>query len=204
MTRGVSLREGKTIVAIQMSIHSTEVAAAQMSMELAYRFATEDTPRMRTVLDNCIILLTPSHNPDGTQMVAEWNQKTVGTKFEGSPAAVPVPQVRGPRRQPRLVHVHAEGEPAHGREDLEPLASGDQLRHAPDGRQRRAAVHPALRRSVGSRTSTRSSSPRCRCSDRRWPPSSQARARTASSSTRCTTDGRRRAATRTTTAASGS
>lgn len=76
--------DGKTIVAIQMSIHSTEVAAAQMSMELAYRFATENTPRMKAVLDNCIILLTPSHNPDGTQMVSEWNLKTVGTKFEGS------------------------------------------------------------------------------------------------------------------------
>jgi len=75
--------DGKTIVAMQMSIHSTEVAAAQMSMELAYRFATENTPRMKAVLDNCIIVLMPSHNPDGTQMVAEWNQKTVGTKFEG-------------------------------------------------------------------------------------------------------------------------
>src|SRR5262249_26175145 len=38
--------EARTIVAMQMSIHSTEVAAAQMSMELAYRFATENTPRM--------------------------------------------------------------------------------------------------------------------------------------------------------------
>ena len=84
--------QAKTIVAMQMSIHSTEVAAAQVSMELAYRFATEDTPRMKAVLDNCIILLTPSHNPDGTQMVAEWNQKTAGTKFEGSNVTVPVPQ----------------------------------------------------------------------------------------------------------------
>lgn len=79
--------EGKTIVAIQMSIHSTEVAAAQMSMELAYRFATENTPRMKAVLDNCIILVMPSHNPDGTEMVADWNRKTIGTKFEG--AAIP-------------------------------------------------------------------------------------------------------------------
>jgi hypothetical protein len=76
--------EGKTIVAMQMSIHSTEVGAAQMSMELLHRFATENTPRMKTLLDNCIVLLMPSHNPDGTQMVSEWNQKTVGTPFEGS------------------------------------------------------------------------------------------------------------------------
>jgi zinc carboxypeptidase len=78
------IAEGKTIVAMQMSIHSTEVGAAQMSMELLHRFATENTARMKAVLDNAIVILSPSHNPDGTQMVAEWNQKTVGTKFEGS------------------------------------------------------------------------------------------------------------------------
>ncbi|HEV3138994.1 MAG TPA: M14 family zinc carboxypeptidase, partial [Vicinamibacterales bacterium] len=76
--------EGKTIVAIQMSIHSTEVAATQVAMEQLYRFATEDTPRMKALLDNCIILMMPSHNPDGTQMVAEWNSKTLGTPYEGS------------------------------------------------------------------------------------------------------------------------
>ncbi len=76
--------EGKTIVAIQMSIHSTEVAAAQLSMELARFLATDNSPRTKEILDNCIILMSPSHNPDGTQMVAEWNQKTLGTKFEGS------------------------------------------------------------------------------------------------------------------------
>ena len=77
------IAEGKTIVAMQMSIHSTEVGAAQVSMELLYRFATENTSRMKALLDNCIILLMPSHNPDGTQMVAEWNQRTVGTPYKG-------------------------------------------------------------------------------------------------------------------------
>ena len=77
------MAEGKTIVAIQMSIHSTEVAATQVAIEQLYRFATENTPRMRAVLDHCIILMMPSHNPDGTQMVAEWNQKTLGTPYEG-------------------------------------------------------------------------------------------------------------------------
>src|SRR5438046_800480 len=78
------IAEGKTIVAVQMSIHSTEVAATQVAMEQLYRFATEDTPRMKALLDNCIILMMPSHNPDGTQMVAEWNAKTLGTPYEGS------------------------------------------------------------------------------------------------------------------------
>ena len=78
------IAEGKTIVAVQMSIHSTEVAATQVAMEQLYKFATDDSPRMKTLLDNTIILMMPSHNPDGTQMVAEWNDKTRGTPYEGS------------------------------------------------------------------------------------------------------------------------
>ena len=68
-----------------MGIHSDEVGAPQLSLELAYRFATDDTPRMKQVLDETIIILSPSHNPDGTQMVADWNQKTLGTTYEGGP-----------------------------------------------------------------------------------------------------------------------
>ena len=78
------IADGKTIVAVQMSIHSTEVAATQVAMEQLYKFATDDSPRMKTLLDNTIILMMPSHNPDGTQMVAEWNDKTRGTPYEGS------------------------------------------------------------------------------------------------------------------------
>jgi hypothetical protein len=78
------IAEGKTIVAVQMSIHSTEVAATQVAMEQLYKFATDDSPRMKALLDNTIILMMPSHNPDGTQMVAEWNDKTRGTPFEGA------------------------------------------------------------------------------------------------------------------------
>jgi len=78
------IAEGKTIVAVQMSIHSTEVAATQVAMEQLYKFATDDSPRMKALLDNTIILMMPSHNPDGTQMVAEWNSRTLGTPYEGS------------------------------------------------------------------------------------------------------------------------
>ena len=78
------IAEGRTIVTMQMGIHSTEVGAPQVSMELAYRMATENTPRMKQVLSEVILFLSPSHNPDGAQMVAEWNTKTAGTKHEGA------------------------------------------------------------------------------------------------------------------------
>ena len=37
------IAEGKSVIAITCSVHATEVAAAQMSMELAYNMATRNT-----------------------------------------------------------------------------------------------------------------------------------------------------------------
>jgi hypothetical protein len=76
--------DGKTIVAISCSIHSTEIVASQMSMNLAYELATDDGEGTKEILDNTILLLIPSANPDGVDIVADWYRKTLGTKSEGS------------------------------------------------------------------------------------------------------------------------
>ncbi|MBI3951505.1 MAG: peptidase M14 [Acidobacteria bacterium] len=78
------ITEGKIVVAISCSLHSTEIVASQMSMELAYRLATETSPETREILDNTIILLFPTINPDGIEIVGSWYEKTLGTPFEGS------------------------------------------------------------------------------------------------------------------------
>lgn len=78
------IRRGKTVVAISCSIHSNEVVASQMSMQLAWTLASEDAPEMRAILENTIILLIPSTNPDGTDIVTNWYRKTLGTPAEGS------------------------------------------------------------------------------------------------------------------------
>jgi hypothetical protein len=78
------IKNGKTIVTISCSIHSTEIVASQMSMNLAYELATANDPETKEILDNTILLLIPSPNPDGIQIVADWYRKTLGTKAEGS------------------------------------------------------------------------------------------------------------------------
>ncbi|MBC7898690.1 MAG: hypothetical protein H7070_01435 [Saprospiraceae bacterium] len=78
------IKSGKTIISISCSIHSTEIVASQMSMNLAYELATSNDAETKEILDNTILLLIPSSNPDGIDIVANWYRKTLGTKSEGT------------------------------------------------------------------------------------------------------------------------
>ena len=77
-------RQGKAILLITCSLHATEIAASQMAMELAYLLVTGKTPfDADKALSDVIVLLSPTINPDGQQMVTDWYRKYVGTKYEG-------------------------------------------------------------------------------------------------------------------------
>ena len=76
--------QARTVVAVTCSIHATEVGGSQMSMELAYQLASSDTDRVREILDNVVLLLVPSMNPDGLVRVKDWYDASLGTHFEGS------------------------------------------------------------------------------------------------------------------------
>jgi Zinc carboxypeptidase len=94
MPREQLFADGKVVVTISCSIHSTEIVASQMSMQLAYELATAQDADTREILENTIILLIPSPNPDGIDIVANWYRKTLGTPYEG-------------REPPELYHHYA-------------------------------------------------------------------------------------------------
>ncbi len=75
--------EGKTIVLVTCNIHSTEIASSQMAMEWAHDLVTANDPETKRRLDNVVLLLVPSLNPDGQIMVTDWYRKYLGTKYEG-------------------------------------------------------------------------------------------------------------------------
>jgi hypothetical protein len=75
---------GKLIVLVTCNIHSTEIGASQMAMEWAHALVTANDPETQRRLDNVILLLVPSLNPDGQMMETEWYRKNLGTKYEGS------------------------------------------------------------------------------------------------------------------------
>jgi len=83
MTEARAIAEQPVVVVISCNIHATEIASSQMSMELAYRLATNDT--LQRALRDVIVVLIPSMNPDGEQLVTEWYRGSIGTKWEGGP-----------------------------------------------------------------------------------------------------------------------
>ncbi|MDH3743723.1 MAG: M14 family metallopeptidase [Acidobacteriota bacterium] len=76
-------REGKVIALVTCTIHSTEVGSTQMAMEFVHDFATTRDPRKTAWMEDVILLLMPSINPDGQVMVVDWYDKHVGTEYEG-------------------------------------------------------------------------------------------------------------------------
>jgi hypothetical protein len=77
------LKEGRAIVLVTCNIHSTEIASSQMAMEWAHALATAEDEETKRRLENVVLLLVPSLNPDGQSMVTEYYRKYVGTRYEG-------------------------------------------------------------------------------------------------------------------------
>ena len=76
--------EGKVIALVTCTIHSTEVGSSQMAMEYVYDFATTEDPAKLEWMEDVILLLMPSINPDGQVMVIDWYNEYLGTDYEGS------------------------------------------------------------------------------------------------------------------------
>ncbi|HLI75833.1 MAG TPA: M14 metallopeptidase family protein [Acidobacteriaceae bacterium] len=82
------IAKGKTVLVVTCNVHSTEIASSQSATLFAYRLATENTPEIQNILRNVIVVLVPSLNPDGQQLVVDWYKKYLGTPYEGSSPVV--------------------------------------------------------------------------------------------------------------------
>ena len=77
--------EGKVIVHVDGGMHSSEVSAHQSAIALAYKLtSTENDEQVDRILDNVIVVLWPTLNPDGMDMVVDWYRKNRGTQWETS------------------------------------------------------------------------------------------------------------------------
>jgi zinc carboxypeptidase len=79
-----ALRDGKTIVLITSGIHSDEVGGHLAPVVLAHRLAIDTGAVTRKILNDVILILVPSMNPDGVTIVSHWYDRTLGTAAEGT------------------------------------------------------------------------------------------------------------------------
>jgi hypothetical protein len=68
------------VVMLSYSIHGNEPAGFEAAMWVAYQLLASDEPATRTALENAVVVLNPSANPDGHERFAVWyNSVAVGT-----------------------------------------------------------------------------------------------------------------------------
>ena len=75
------IQEGRPFYFLYTTIHATEVGNMQAITLVAHKLATDTSPATREVLDNAVVLLVPSQNPDGQVMVIDHWYKTKGTQL---------------------------------------------------------------------------------------------------------------------------
>ena len=79
-------KEGKAIVDISGGLHASEVAGAQHIITLAYELVNNaKTEKYEAIFEDVILILWPSLNPDGQDIIANWYLSNVGTPYETAP-----------------------------------------------------------------------------------------------------------------------
>ncbi len=77
---------GKPIYHATGALHSPETGSPEMLMELAYRLAVEETPFIRAIRDNIIVLFTPVLEVDGrNRQVDLWRYREANPKLPTPP-----------------------------------------------------------------------------------------------------------------------
>jgi hypothetical protein len=78
------IADGKLIVLITSSIHSDEVGGILTPLVLAHRLVSGEDAETREIRAQTIVLMVPSLNPDGVDIVGDWYRSTLGTPAEGT------------------------------------------------------------------------------------------------------------------------
>jgi hypothetical protein len=69
----------KPVYLIEAMMHSSEVANMPAIVDIVHRFAAENSPYTREVLDNTVIVVIPAANPDGWRKMGDYFAQTANT-----------------------------------------------------------------------------------------------------------------------------
>jgi hypothetical protein len=77
-------REGKVFVDISGGLHASEIAGSQHTPQLAYDLLSRaNEPEIRDIFENVVLVLWPSINPDGQDIVVKWCRDTYAGRNPG-------------------------------------------------------------------------------------------------------------------------
>jgi hypothetical protein len=82
--RLAAVEQGRPFVFVSCAMHATECASPQFAMQMAWELATSDDEPWKQARERTVVLLAPSLNPDGLDIVVDWYRKTVNTPYEAS------------------------------------------------------------------------------------------------------------------------
>ena len=66
------IASGRPIYYFNAALHSDETGSTETTLELAYRLAVSEQPRIQRMRRNLIVLINPVSNPDGRDKQVEW------------------------------------------------------------------------------------------------------------------------------------
>lgn len=88
--------EVPAIIWINQCIHGDETASFESSMWLIYTLAASRSRFVENALENAVVIVNPSYNPDGHERFVVWfNSVAVGTPNRAAPEHSPPPAVQG-------------------------------------------------------------------------------------------------------------
>ena len=82
--RAELISRGRVFLLATLSMHSTEVAPAQAAPLVAHELVTTQDPEVLAWLDAAVLMLVPTHNPDGMDMVVTHYRKYKDSPYEGT------------------------------------------------------------------------------------------------------------------------
>jgi len=80
-----SAKTSPLIVNLNYSVHGDESSGSNASLLVAYYLAASNNPEVIRYLDNMVILLDPSLNPDGLSRFAQWANQHKGQNLNSDP-----------------------------------------------------------------------------------------------------------------------
>ncbi|QYK01510.1 M14 family zinc carboxypeptidase [Shewanella psychrotolerans] len=69
---------GPLIIWLAYSIHGDEASGAHAALEVSYQLSRSQDPWIQELLDNTVVLITPTQNPDGFDRFSTWTNNYTG------------------------------------------------------------------------------------------------------------------------------